>query len=69
MKYPNVRDDEPLTTPCAARNIAIVNTLEKMIFWPEFKYAREVVIFTLAFSYAVRCLSYCAISYFSLLKC
>jgi hypothetical protein len=42
-----------LTTPCAAKNMAAVNAVENMTFWPEFKYEREVVIFTDDFSYVL----------------
>ena len=45
------KKSKPFTTPCAARNIAMVKALEKMTFWPEFKYERDVVIFTDDFSY------------------
>lgn len=41
----------PLITPWAARNIAVVNALEKIIFCPEFRNASEVVILTDDFSY------------------
>ena len=61
--------DLPLITPCAAKNMAAVKAPEKMTFCPEFKYAKEVVILTDDFSYSRRCLSYSAISCFSLLKC
>lgn len=64
-----VRQSIPFMTPCAARNIVAVNAVEKMIFCPEFRYAKDVVIFTEDASYCLRCLSYCAISNFSLLKC
>jgi hypothetical protein len=47
-----VLKDQPLITPCAAKNIAAVKALEKMIFCPEFKYAKEVVILTEDFSYS-----------------
>jgi len=40
----------PFTTPCAAKNIAIVSALEKMTFCPELRYAREVEILIEAFS-------------------
>lgn len=60
---------QPLITPWAARNIAIVSALEKMTFWPEFRSDNDVVIFTDDFSYSARYLSYCATSNFSLLKC
>lgn len=60
--------DSPLTTPCAAKSIIIVRALEKMKFCPEFSAAREVAILTEAFSYVFRVESYCATSYFSLLK-
>lgn len=46
-----------------------MRALEKMTFCPELRYASEVAILIDAFSYADRCLSYCATSYFSLLKC
>lgn len=53
-----MRINEPLTTPCAAKNMAIVNALENMMVWPEFRNANDVVILTEDFSYALRCLSY-----------
>lgn len=40
----------------------------KMKFWPELSAAKLVAIFTDAFSYVFRVESYCATSYFSLLK-
>ena len=46
-----------------------VSAVEKMTFWPELRYAREVEILTEASSYLLKCLSYCSASYFSLLKC
>ena len=46
-----------------------MSAVEKMTFCPEFRYANDVAILMDAFSYADRCLSYCAISCFSLLKC
>ena len=46
-----------------------VSAVEKMTFWPELRYAREVAIFTDASSYFLKCLSYWSASYFSLLKC
>ena len=54
----NNRNYLPLMTPWAARNIIAVSALENMIFWPEFRYARDVAIFNAAFSYDLRCLSY-----------
>ena len=60
---------EPVTMPCAARNIIAVSADENIMFWPELRYASDVAIFKADFSYALKCLSYCAISYFSLLKC
>ncbi len=56
-------------TPWAARNIIAVKALEKMTFCPELRYASEVAILVEDFSYDARCLSYCAISNLSLLKC
>lgn len=46
-----------------------VSAVEKMTFWPELRYANDVAILIDTFSYADRCLSYWAISCFSLLKC
>lgn len=48
----------PLITPWAARNIIAVKADEKMIFWPEFKYASDVAILSADFSYDFKCLSY-----------
>ena len=56
-------------TPWAAKNMVAVSALEKIIFWPELRYASDVVIFTDEDSYSCKCLSYLAISCFSLLKC
>jgi hypothetical protein len=46
----------------------MVNALEKMKFCPEFRAARLVAILTDAVSYVFKVASYCATSYFSLLK-
>jgi hypothetical protein len=62
-------EDEPLTTPWAAKNMAVVKALENMMFCPEFKNANDVLILTDDSSYCAKYRSYCAISYFSLLKC
>ena len=45
-----------------------VNAVENIMFWPELRYAKEVVIKTDDFSYCFRWASYCATSNFSLLK-
>ena len=60
--------DPPLTTPCAASNIIIVNALEKIKFCPELSMAKLVEILTDAFSYVFSVASYCLTSYASLLN-
>lgn len=55
-------------TPCAERNIIAVNADEKIAFCPAFSAARLVAIFNEASSYFAKDLSYCWVSYFSLLK-
>jgi hypothetical protein len=55
-------------SPCAARNMIPVSAVENMTFWPELRKASDVAILIDAFSYARRCVSYCVISYCSLLK-
>ena len=36
------KGNTPLTTPCAAKNIAMVSALERIAFCPELRYAKEV---------------------------
>ena len=36
------KENAPLTTPCAAKNIAMVSALERIAFCPELRYAKEV---------------------------
>lgn len=59
----------PFTMPCAAKNIMVVRAVEKIMFCPELRKARDDAIFNDESSYFERASSYRLISCFSLPKC